>query len=126
MVYICFLSFVLLQLMTSQMDMILLQSMSLVVNERSERTGMLPRHSCGFQNPIYTHNLSRQTQKLDLTCRNRYISGYVILCWETRKCFGFISVISPFFCFCTFSSLSLSLPLLPFAGWCWVDEIFSP
>ncbi|KAH6757819.1 antigen receptor-like protein [Perilla frutescens var. hirtella] len=52
------------------MDMILLQSMSLIVNERSERTGVLPRHSCGFQNFIYTHNLSRQTPKLEPTCRN--------------------------------------------------------
>ncbi|XP_042039048.1 ycf20-like protein isoform X2 [Salvia splendens] len=57
--------------MTSQMDMILLQSMSLVVSKRC----VLPRHSCGFQNLIDSQNLSRQTQKLDSACRNSSLSS---------------------------------------------------
>ncbi|XP_042002785.1 ycf20-like protein [Salvia splendens] len=56
--------------MTSRMDMILLQSMSLV-NKRC----VLPRHSCGFQNLIDSQNLSRQTQKLDSACRNSSLSS---------------------------------------------------
>ncbi|KAL1552186.1 ycf20-like protein [Salvia divinorum] len=57
------------------MDMILLQSTSLVVNKRSERAGVLPGHSCDFQNLIYSQNLSRQTQKLDSACSNSSLSN---------------------------------------------------
>ncbi|XP_047968952.1 ycf20-like protein [Salvia hispanica] len=53
--------------MTSQMDTILMQSISLV-NERSGRPAVLPRHSCGFQNLIFMQNL--KIQKLDSSCRN--------------------------------------------------------
>ncbi|KAK6136232.1 hypothetical protein DH2020_030021 [Rehmannia glutinosa] len=49
------------------MDIIMLQSMSLVVNERSQRSGVFLRHYCGVQNFIYAQSFSRQTPKLDLT-----------------------------------------------------------
>ncbi|PIN23204.1 hypothetical protein CDL12_04066 [Handroanthus impetiginosus] len=52
--------------MACQMDIITLQSMSLIVNERSERSGLFLRHFCGIQNFIYAQNFSRQTPKLDL------------------------------------------------------------
>ncbi|KAL1532840.1 ycf20-like protein [Salvia divinorum] len=56
------------------MDMILVQPM-ILVNERSERPAVLPRHSCGFQNLICMQNLSRKTQKLDSSCRNSSLSS---------------------------------------------------
>ncbi|KAK6136345.1 hypothetical protein DH2020_029864 [Rehmannia glutinosa] len=57
------------------MDIIMLQSMSLVVNERSQRSGVFLRHYCGVQNFIYAQSFSGQTPKLDLTSyRKRYIS----------------------------------------------------
>ncbi|KAI3459116.1 hypothetical protein Pfo_015779 [Paulownia fortunei] len=53
--------------MICQMDVIMLQSMSLIVNERSEKSGVFLRHYCGIQNFIYAQNFSKQAPKLDLT-----------------------------------------------------------
>lgn len=91
----CLSLYVFLQLMTCQMDTILMQSVSLIVNERSERTAVLPRHCCGFQ------NLSSQTPKLDSTCRNRYHS-------LLGNFLGFVYVIFLFFCFVSVFSVLLS------------------
>ncbi|KAL6586832.1 hypothetical protein OROMI_001820 [Orobanche minor] len=46
--------------MACQMDIMMMQSMSVVVNERSERSGVSLMHYCGIQNFIYAQNFCRQ------------------------------------------------------------------